>query len=155
MSSLGRSFSSQSTSTILNKLNMVFPWTKQTIYRIKKYVAQQDHNIWIHTCYFAKYRVFSVEPLTCIKGKKELALVCVWLIWYKTSLKYRKLHTYISTYSLSFAIARIPRWLNFRRPWISSLKGRFHDDEPPLPVFVGSPPCTMKSFMMRWKSVPS
>ena len=57
--------------------------------------------------------------------------------------------------SLALAQATIPRRRNCSREWNSSSNGAPYTDSPPWPVPVGSPPCTMKSFTIRWNTVRS
>jgi len=54
-----------------------------------------------------------------------------------------------------FAIDKIPAPVCFSSRVTSSSNFRPQTDSPPRPVPVGSPPWTMKSLMMRWKTMPS
>tara|TARA_B110001452_G_scaffold163064_1_gene135836 strand:- start:2880 stop:3080 length:201 start_codon:yes stop_codon:yes gene_type:complete len=53
------------------------------------------------------------------------------------------------------AIDTMPRAVCMFSGWISSLNLPPQMLSPPLPVPVGSPPCSMKPLMLRWKSVLS
>ena len=53
------------------------------------------------------------------------------------------------------AMETTPRTVCFSSGWTSSLNLPPQMLSPPLPVPVGSPPCSMKPLMLRWKSVLS
>ena len=55
----------------------------------------------------------------------------------------------------SVAMASWPRWLKRMRECVSQRNGSPYAASPPLPVPVGSPPCSMNLAMTRWKTVLS